>query len=128
MLIDFSKPQKVMAKEEWLRNSSEDAIGGYVPNMSDVDKKKWKGKYVNKGKPNTRIEIRKSFGPTQVFIIVALDGWDYKHETIEPDQWGRSTKGFNFRISMNGPVLATFEDLNELTNVVKEARDILETP
>lgn len=136
-LLNFDKPKKVA-----IEHGFEDGpTGGYMPQMSDADARRWKAKQFNIGKPNARIEIRKSFdagvtgnGPTQVHIIVALDGWDYgkKFEKrgggTDPKRFYKllDTSGLNVRMSMNGPLLMTFDTFNEIHDVIHEARQYLE--
>lgn len=136
-LIDFNKPKKVK-----IDYGFEDMPnGGYMPQMSDADARKWKGKRFNKGKDGDRIEVRKSFDECQILIFIAKDGWVYsnKGETIEPeyrsyiDAHGkenkyvsnRPTKGKNVRISMNGPLKLSFLEWQELADVIEEAKNIL---
>jgi hypothetical protein len=132
-LLNFEKPAKVTV-EAGFDGAYTD--GGFTPQMSDADAHRWKAKKFNVGKDGGRIELRKSFEPnsTQVHIIVALDGWDYakKHEKRESNPAGRcfhtDTRGLNVRMSMNGPLLMTFDLWNEMNQLVQEARDYLENP
>lgn len=124
MTLDFSKPKKV----ENLAGFDGGPENGYQPQMSRFDATRWKAKLFNANKSNARIELRKTFSSTQVFIIVALDGWDLssKNEKIKPDnQMQFKTKGLNVRMSMNGPLLLTFEQFEEIQKVVDEAKDHL---
>ena len=109
--------------------------GGYVPQMSTADAQRWKAKQFNLGKENARIELRKTFtgvnngqGSTQVTMFVALDGWDFaaKHEhrsarTTTSDWFHNDTRGLNVRMSMNGPLLMTFDQFREIEQIVFEA-------
>lgn len=135
-LLDFTKPKKVEIEAGF----EDGPIGGYVPQMSQSDARKWKAKHFNLGKENARIELRKSFeanngqGSTQVTMFVALDGWDFasKHEhrspkTPESDWFHKDTRGLNVRMSMNGPLLMTFEQFREIDEIVREAEDFLKT-
>lgn len=116
MLISFDKPTKIRSTEEHNSYFSSDTgiAGTYVPNMSDADMKKWKGKHINKGKSNARIEIRKTIY-NQILIVVTLGGHElsYKNEK------------YDIRISMNGPILLTFEQMEELNSVILEAKALL---
>lgn len=139
MLLDFSKPQKVEIDAGFDGGPE----GGYVPQMSDVDSRRWKAKKFNIGKDNARIELRKSIGGgvsgrgpvSQVTIFVALDGWDFakKHEyrkEYNQEEHGYffvDTRGYNVRISMNGPILMTFAEFSEINQIVNEAQDYLES-
>ena len=105
--------------------------GGYVPQMSAADAQRWKAKEFNLGKENARIELRKTFGSTQVTMFVALDGWDYaaKYENRTGKKNGHyyctDTRGLNVRMSMNGPLLLTFEQFDEINRIVVEAATYL---
>lgn len=105
--------------------------GGYDGNMSQADKLRWKAKLFNKGKPDSRVELRKTFDSTQLVIIVALNGWAYKtHEKPEvavsgSGRWFTSTLGPNVRMSMNGPLMLTFDQFHEIDEAVKEAHKAL---
>jgi hypothetical protein len=137
-LLDFTKPAKVTV-EAGFDGGPE---GGYVPQMGAADAQRWKAKLFNKGKENARIELRKTFtginngqGSSQVFMIVALDGWDLaaKHEYRRAFQRGvddyfhNDVRGLNVRMSMNGPLLMTFEQFAEINQIVQEAREYLES-
>jgi hypothetical protein len=109
--------------------------GGYVPQMSTTDAQRWKAKQFNLGKENARIELRKTFsgvnngqGSTQVTMFVALDGWDFasksEHRTAANADSGwfhNDTRGLNVRMSMNGPLLMTFDQFREIEQIVFEA-------
>lgn len=112
--------------------------GGYVPQMSQSDAERWKAKEFNLGKENARIELRKTFtginngqGSTQVTIFVALDGWDYaaknehRTENVKGEWFHTDTRGLNVRMSMNGPLLMTFEQFDEINRIVVEATEYL---
>lgn len=86
-----------------------------------VDKLRgWKPKEVTR-KGVTHIELRKSFpggpGYAQALCCVALaeDGMNYDAlNSAEPDRWGRSTKGYSVRLSMNGVAYMQTSDLADL--------------
>lgn len=128
-LLDFAKPTKVDVGGGFDGGPE----GGYVPQMSKADAERWKAKQFNLGKENARIELRKNFGNTQVFIIVALDGWDLaaKYEHRRPYKRGddvcfhTDTRGLNVRMSMNGPLLMTFDQFAEFSAIVEEAKQYL---
>lgn len=134
MLLNFDKPQKVKIDAGF--DGGPD--GGYVPQMDKSDAERWKAKLFNAGKENARIELRKTFtgvnngqGASQVFMIVSLDGWDLaaKHEQRSAMKkgyyMGTDTRGLNVRMSMNGPLLMTFDTFNEIDQIVNEAREHL---
>ena len=136
-LLNFDVPKKV--KHDY--GFEDGPTGGYMPQMGDEDRRRWKAKKFNIGKENARIELRRSMpggvsgrgDATQVHIIVALDGWDYskkfesREENPKPGKhWNYDTRGLNVRMSMNGPLLMTFELFNEINQIVTEARTYLE--
>lgn len=135
-LLNFTKPAKV----EIDAGFDGGPTGGYVPQMSEADAVRWRAKHFNLGKEGARIELKKKFtginngqGSTQVSMIVALDGWDYaaKHEhrrTFQRgvDDWFHTdTRGLNVRMSMNGPLLMTFDQFREINDIVNEAEHYL---
>lgn len=125
-LLNFDKPKKVKIDGGFDGGPE----GGFIPQMSDTDAKRWKAKAFNLGKEGARIELRKTFGSSQVFIIVALDGWDLaaknEHRRAPTrSNWHTDTRGLNVRMSMNGPLLLTFEHFAEIDQIVKEAHDYL---
>jgi hypothetical protein len=140
MLINFGEPKKLMSAKDHADSYGFDGgpAGGYMPNMSAADAERWKAKHINSGKENARIELRKTFTGiynnqcrTQVTIFVALDGWDYaaKYENRTGDRkdgyFYTDTRGLNVRMSMNGPLLMTFEQFAEINQIVEEAKAIL---
>lgn len=133
-LLDFTKPAKVIIEAGF----EDGPTGGYVPQMSEADATRWKSKHFNIGKENARIELRKTFtginngqGSTNITIFVALDGWDYatKHEArtanVKGEWFHTDTRGLNVRMSMNGPALMTFDQFNEIAQIVDEAKKYL---
>ena len=128
MILDFTPPKKILSSDEHNKQYMSDCgvRGTYVSNMSEEDMNRWKAKHINKGKPDARIELRKTFNGAELLIIVALDGWNYKNETIEGDKYGHyKTKGLNVRMSTNGPLMMTFSEFYDIEMVVNEAGDIL---
>jgi hypothetical protein len=136
MLLTFDKPAKVTIDAGF----DGGPVGGYVPQMSQSDAQRWKAKHFNLGKENARIELRKTFtgikngqGSSQVFMIVALDGWDLaaKHEHRrafvrgDDEYFHNDTRGLNVRMSMNGPLLMSFEQFAEINQIVQEAHEYL---
>lgn len=135
MLLNFDKPNKVAIDAGF----EDGPPGGYVPQMDVTDAQRWKAKKFNIGKENARIELRKTFtginngqGSTQVTIFVALDGWEFatKHEyrsakTSTSDWFHTDTRGLNVRMSMNGPLLMTFETFKEINDIVTEAEQYM---
>lgn len=121
-LIDFNKPKKVRSTEEHnqLYSSDSGVAGTYVPNMSEVDRNKWRGIHV-KG-IDERIEIRKTIGGSQVLIVV-YKNVRFTHWSVDKKEWYKNHN--NVRISMNGKLDMTFKDYEEFTKVIEEAKEIL---
>lgn len=121
MILSWETPERVESVEDWKKISADGAPPGvYTPNMSKEDQLKWKAKLTgHKAKPpHPQVEIRKNLG-SQVLIIVSLGGFKYQHDTVE------GTKDYNVRISMNGPSYLTFQETEEMLEVVKEAKAML---
>ena len=49
---------------------------------------------------------------TSVSLVVGLD---------ESDNWGRPTRGYNVRLSMNGPMQMTFDEAAHFTSAIEQA-------
>lgn len=124
-LICWDKPKKERSTEEHnAMNSSDSGVAGtYVPNMSQSDREKWKGK-VTQVKTSPQVEIRKD----TFVIIVGLDGYTYKgYKRVKDTPYSFSTKGLNIHIASAGPIMMSFEGWEEFKAVVEEARKVLET-
>jgi hypothetical protein len=121
-LISFEKPPKLRSSKEHGRMHFSDCgiDGTYVPNMSDEDRARWKGRITGTRKGRPQVEIRKDSFVT----IVGLQGYDYKHYKVGAA--GSDTSGLNIHIASAGPVQMTFEQWDEWRQVVEEARQILE--
>ena len=126
-LIMWDAPKKLVSTQEHNEKYSSDCEvpGTFVPNMSREDRETWKGKLTTHKDGSKQIELRKSFNSVQMLIIVADDGYNYKHCKREADRWGRSTMGLNMHVSLNGGLQLTFDQWQEITEVVKEARELL---
>ena len=124
MLIDFSKPKKIMREEERREKYSSDCSvpGTYVSNMSENDLIKWKGKHI-KGK-NERIEIRKSLNGVNIVIIVYKEIKSEEIKSYSGDIW---TNYLNkqIHISSNGTIQFELTDYIEFITVINEALDLL---
>ena len=120
-ILNWDKPKKKISTEEWLSISADGAPPGvYVPNMSDKDNLKWKGKVIGGNDP--RVEIRKGFHfhngkkypdcvnyGAQTLIIIRLVSLD------QP----------NVVISTNGKIGMSFNELNEMNLAIQEAIEVL---
>lgn len=111
-IISWEKPKKVNTTEEHNQKYSSDSgiAGTYASNMSNEDKKKWKGKMVINC-PMPRVELRKTFMEyrgcyAQVLIIV-------------------SYKDPNILISTNGKIVMPYSGWNEFNLVIQEAMNEL---
>ena len=119
-ILMWDKPEKVMPKEEWTEIVFDGGpAGGYVPNMSEADKLKWKAKYI--GGKHPRVEIRKTTtNGTQILVVVSSNGFPRKGE-LEAQSDGK-----NVRISQNGPSFFSIMEFLELGGAVGEALEKLE--
>ena len=97
--------------------------GGYASNMSDADAKRWKAKITGQKRGTAQAELRKTFGSSQVTIIVCLDGgYTYKH--YGPGQH-MSTDGIQIHMATNGPIQMSFDEMAEINVAVTEAKHAL---
>jgi len=77
--------------------------------VAKVQKKRW----------GNQVKVNVDFGGTQGVVLLALDGWDLsKYENREggPNHWNHSTKGLQFRFSMNGPIKMTYAEWRDFVN------------
>ena len=135
MLLSFDPPKKVRTTNKHNEKFSSDSEvdGTYVPNMSDKDNERWKGKRISG--TNERIEIRRSINGTQLVIVVRkypplpyptwkpgiiYNGEDYNKQR---NKW-MDAKG-DIKISMNGSLWLDHGDWVEMGMVIDEARKIL---
>jgi len=121
-LIDWNKPKRVE------RGGGFDGgpEGGYIPQMSKEDMRKWKGKHINKGKSNERIELRKSFDTCNEYAQVLIVIGNQLEPKYTTNEFHRSETPGNVRISANGSIEMTFAEYEEFAAVVKEAKELLE--
>jgi len=110
-MINWDKPKQLRSTKEHneIFQSEAQAAGTYVPNMSNDDQQVWKGKHINKGKDTARIELRKTFssrdGYAQTLVVV--------------------TRNKGVTISANGKMDMTFEEWEEVTEVMHEALELI---
>lgn len=77
--------------------------------------------------PLYQVEVRANLeGEASLLLVVALDGWNMKHEQREPDRWGRSTRGKHVRLSLNSAAWLSMDEFVELEWVAQEAYEYLE--
>ncbi len=99
---------------------------------------KWQATWKNKGKTGESIQIRKTFKQpgqhtsTCILLIVALDGWKYKTNEwpgaskLRTSLWSFDTKGLNVRFSINGCLMGGWDILDQIQQVIDEAKELLE--
>ena len=119
-ILNFDKPKKVRSTKEHNKMYMSDAgvDGTYAPNMSKKDNESWKAKHI-KGE-DERIEIRKSLRGVQMLIVVFC-----KVRKTDGD-WREKYKDHNnVRISMNGKADMYFEEYDQMTQAIIEAKQLL---
>ena len=134
-LLDFTKPKRIRSTNEHNKKYQSDSgvAGTYVPNMSEENDKRWKAKHIT-GKYE-RIEIRKNMGGANVVIVVnkkspvpvptyRLDG-KYDHEAYKENRKEYKMLRNNIKISANGRIWLSFEQMSEIQCVINEATIIL---
>lgn len=125
-LINWDKPKKLRstAKHNAMHVSDSYVLGTYVPNTSERDRRKWKGK-ITQVTTSPQVEIRKD----SFVVIVGLKGYTYKgyHRLPQNTGFGRgpSTKGLNIHIASAGPIQMSFKVWEEFIAVVAEAKQTL---
>ena len=110
--IEWEKPRQLKSPEAHGASYQSDSgiPGTYVPNMSEEDKLKWKGRHVKTGK-DPRVEIRKTLRGKhycQLLIVVRYKG-----------------PGLDVIISSNGKQHYKGGDFWDLKQVVDEAYNLL---
>jgi hypothetical protein len=130
-VLSWDKPEKIMSKADWKSVIFDGGPpGSYIPNMSEKDRLKWKAKFI--GGKYARVEIRKTttkgYG-VQMLIVVSLSGTplckDSYQSRCQKSEVGKD-HDVNVKLSMNGSAHLTFEELDELTTAIAEARQVLE--
>ena len=119
-LLMWDKPKQIMSHEEYAEehSSSAEATGTYASNMSDEDKKRWRARMIGGKRP--RVEIRKELAGTKI-VLVVTEIFEY---TVQ--SYGRQeAENYNVRLSMNGPILATWQDWAKMQQAIVEARAVL---
>lgn len=129
-ILYWAKPPRAETVEEWKSRSADGAPPGvYTPNMSVRDMQTWKATLVGKTTPTPTVEIRKSFRGVQVKVVVNKSGrflkgvWKHSNGEVYRKDYAEG----HIAISMNGTTYLTYEDLQELTEAVSEAREVLES-
>jgi hypothetical protein len=142
----WERPKKRMTSEEWRGISFEDGpAGGYMPNMSPDDERRWKAKLSGTTTGFPQVEIRKRAGEALILIVVnmgagyAMKGRTPKHDPskirrYDEDRIPRhlelaaleTTGGVNVQMSMNGSAFLTFDNMRDMHAAIEEARVVLE--
>jgi hypothetical protein len=120
-ILMWDKPARKVSVQEWKDDYGfEDGpAGGYIPNMSKADEKRWKAKLTGTKLGFPQVEIRKTAGASQMTIIVNLgQGYNYKQYKVRD--------GINVHVALNGPAQMTFEETNEMHQAIQEAKTYLE--
>jgi hypothetical protein len=107
-----------------MHSSDSGVAGTYVPNMSEEDTKKWRGKHIKGQRIDERIEIRKTIGGTQLLVVVYKEK-RFTHWKVNQAEWYKNHN--NVRLSMNGKLDMTFDEYDEFVKVIAEAKQILIT-
>jgi hypothetical protein len=144
MSLSFDKPKKIRStkkhNEKFLSDSG--IAGTYVPNMSKEDELKWKAKHI--GGEDERIEIRKTLNGVQLLIVVykkeyhppkpefpEYDGgskdfyWEQANIFYHADCDRYDKRHDNIRISMNGKLNLSWNDLDDMNKAINEAYEIM---
>lgn len=126
-VLEWNKPKKAQPVEDWKTQSFDGGPdGGFIPNMDDEDRYKWKAKLTGQKLGFPQVEIRKSTQGGEMVIIVNLGkGYNYKGYRAEPDRWSRSTANKHIHIALNGPAIMTFEDFENMKLAIEEAKERL---
>jgi len=126
ILIMWEKPQKILTTDDWKSISACGTPPGvYTPNMSEEDMLKWKGTLKGKTTNKPYVELRKTFKKnnnkkypfnenmySQVLIVVSIKNYNDMNDA-------------NIIISMNGKSGMSFKELEDLNQVINEARNLL---
>ena len=95
-LIKWDKPKKLRTtkKHNEMYSADCEVDGTYVPNMSRLDTEMWKGTLKTHKDGSGQVELRKTFGSTQLLIVVADDGYNYKYYKRDDEKYPpNSTRG-----------------------------------
>lgn len=125
-ILYWDKPEKTMTTEEWQAISADSAPPGvYVPNMSDEDNSRYKAKFVGGKSGQPRVEIRKVFAGVQAVIVVSDSGAGFGTQNKGKQFERIEGVGYNIRISFNGSAFLTWQDWDELSQAIYEAKVFL---
>ena len=118
-LLSYDIPKKIRSTEKHNEEFSSDSgiAGTYVPNMSKNDKLKWKAKHITGN--DERVEIRKTIDGVQLLIVVYKKDNPVKYDYHDKDSWNKRHR--NIRISMNGKLDMTWDNLDDMNRAINEA-------
>ena len=129
-ILMWDKPKRAKNVQAWKDSYGfEDGpAGGYVPNMSEKDKRRWKAKLVGKTTDHPQVEIRKSTKAVQLTMVVSLgNGYNYKYYKVDETKHSSyHTKGVNVHVALNGGLQLTFDEMDEMQTAVAEAKAFLQ--
>lgn len=117
-VLMWDKPSKKLSKAQWKEISFEDGPdGGYVPNMSDADKLRWKAKLVGVKKKQPQVEIRRQCGPSLMLIIVNMGtGYNYKQYSADTEYDGyQCAAEYDAEMVRQCPSMADYYESNPTT-------------
>lgn len=117
-VLSFEKPKKTIPQSvhNELYVSDGGVPGTWVPNMSEDDNRRWKGKAVFGG-GDPRVEIRKGFSAD--FEIAGKDVHCYAQSLVV-------VRKDSVIMSLNGKAGMTKKDFSDLVKAVDEAYAVLE--
>jgi len=116
-VLHWDRPPRRLSLQQW-RARRHPVPGGYLPNMSDADRSKWKARLI--GGKDPRVEIRKGSGRALLLIVVRNREGRLSNVPGTPLPRG-------VRFSANGTVELDNLEWIELTQAVQEARLALDT-
>ena len=116
-IIMWKKPRKARSSKDHIEMHQSDCEvpGTYVPNMSNDDMKRWKGKVVGTRVGHPQIEVRKY----PFVMILSNGGYKYKYYTRE------KTENIVFHLSTSGAIQFTADELDEFGKVIEEMKEKL---
>lgn len=118
-ILSWDKPKQIMTEEQRRAEFSSDSgvPGTFMPNMRPEDVARWKAKLTHHTTDHPQVEIRKD---ATVIIVSLRGGYTYKH--YKPEH----TENVNLHIATAGPIMWSFQELEEFKQAVEEAVEILE--
>jgi len=151
-VLMWDKPKKVQSAKDWAEGYGFDGgpTGGFMPNMSDADTRRWKAKITGTKLGFPQVEIRKTAGAQMTIIVNLGEGYNYKYykaidekyegktpaspelswwrgvTQAEIDERARPLRGINVHVALNGPAQMTFAEMAEMQEAINEAKEALE--